>query len=155
VPFELKGYVRDENGVPVVGADIHLVVIDDNNDTLPYDFQGATNSDGYYIVWPGINEPGNCLGYSGDSVQVSAVSGERSGSAQVMIPYNSTLGAWQNITVAKPPENPLTGYFGLAMLGIILAVVVIFVIWLQVRRKMQESSLEGKRAPKRKRRGRR
>jgi len=153
-PYTIKGYVIDENGHPMQGADITM---NSPSALSPLILNGTTDQTGYYTVSVGINEPQG-LAASGETVSVFAVNGDLDASTSFVIPQNASGTRWLNITLQGEPQNPITQPSGLAVIGLAVASMAVLGIWLFVRRKNEaeaDRKKEGsgeKAVPKRRRR---
>jgi hypothetical protein len=152
-PYTVKGYVLDEGGRPVEGADVTL---SGPSNPQALVLEDATDVNGYYSVTIGVNEPDSIV-VSFQTASVHAESGRSFGDSSFYVPGNVTPGTWANVTVARPPENPLLDMTGLAVIGVIIGALVVLGLWMRARRKQQESNDGGPKPaekPVRRRRGR-
>ena len=89
VPFNVYGYVKDEQGSPVAGASVTVTSPIDQGST-------ATDSQGRYAVTLSVNG-------AGDAITVRATSGSNSGSASGTVPSGSSS---MRIDVTLHPPAP-------------------------------------------------
>jgi hypothetical protein len=143
-PYRIRGYLKDQNGVPIPHATLELSgevfnVSSGQTEIGTSYFPDATSGTGFFDISFGVDEPGGLS--SGDTATLSYSYGDLEAQSSFVI---AGLERWENLTTEgkSSPLDVLFSPVGVAIIVIILFVLIVAGYWYSTTGKEEEEITE-------------